>query len=168
MSFLPPLAPPLSRAASRWHGRFDSKLTYHSFREVPSRKKKNRQWRGHSFCHDISRIRELCRSSQDLLVQVPRSRLPTLLGVTCPPFLSYTCLFACAAGYANFQQQQSQSNRGENQQNRPNSQGYGAAGGSNPSGGFPGGDLGGQPEGGDGQGYLYSGQGGHNGASNEY
>ena len=69
---------------------------------------------------------------------------------------------------SKYREQQSQSNRGDNQPNRPNSQGYGAAGGSNPSGGFPGGDLGGQQEGGDGQGYLYSGQGGHNGAANEY
>lgn len=69
---------------------------------------------------------------------------------------------------SKYREQQSQSNRGDNQQNRPNSQGYGAAGGSNPSGGFPGGDLGGQQEGGDGQAYLYSGQGGHNGAANEY
>ncbi|KAK0632019.1 histone-fold-containing protein [Immersiella caudata] len=67
---------------------------------------------------------------------------------------------------SKYREQQSQSNRGDNQQNRPSSQGYGAAGGSNPSGGFPGGDLGGQQEGGDGQGYLY--QGGHNGAANEY
>jgi nuclear transcription Y subunit beta len=69
---------------------------------------------------------------------------------------------------SKYREQQTQSNRGDNQQNRPNSQGYGAAGGSNPAGGFPGGDLGGQQEGGDGQGYLYSGQGGHNGAANEY
>ncbi|KAK0657304.1 histone-fold-containing protein [Cercophora newfieldiana] len=69
---------------------------------------------------------------------------------------------------SKYREQQSQSNRGEGGQNRPNSQGYGAAGGSNPSGGFPGADLGGQQEGGDGQGYLYGGQGGHNGASNEY
>ncbi|KAK4116416.1 histone-fold-containing protein [Canariomyces notabilis] len=65
---------------------------------------------------------------------------------------------------------QSQSNRGENQQNRPNSQGYGGASGSNPSqAGFPGGGLGGQQEGGDNQGYnIYGSQPGHNGAGQEY
>ena len=68
---------------------------------------------------------------------------------------------------SHLRQQQSQSNRSEGQQNRPNSQGYGAAGGSNQAGGFPGGELGPQ-EGGDAQGYLYSGQGGHNGASADY
>ncbi|KAK1834724.1 histone-fold-containing protein [Podospora conica] len=68
---------------------------------------------------------------------------------------------------SKYREQQSQSNRGEGQQNRPNSQGYGAAGGSNQAGGFPGADLGAQ-EGGDAQGYLYPGQGGHNGASADY
>ncbi|KAK3693878.1 histone-fold-containing protein [Podospora appendiculata] len=72
--------------------------------------------------------------------------------------------------YLSKYREQSQSNRGENQQNRPNSQGYGAPGGSNPGpGGFPGGDLGGQQEGGDAQGYnLYAAQAGHNGAGGEY
>jgi len=69
---------------------------------------------------------------------------------------------------SKYREQQTQSNRGDNQQNRPNSQGYGAPGGSNPSGGFPGGDMGGQQEGGDNQGYLFPGQAGHNGAANEY
>ncbi len=65
-------------------------------------------------------------------------------------------------------QQQSQSNRGENQQNRPSSQGYGAAGGSNSAGGF-GAGLPGQPEGTDAQGYsLYGAQAGHNGAGADY
>ncbi|KAK0734153.1 histone-fold-containing protein [Lasiosphaeria miniovina] len=69
---------------------------------------------------------------------------------------------------AKYREQQSQSNRGENQQNRPNSQGYGAAGGSNPGpSAFPGGDLGGQPEGGEGY-NMYSAQPGHNGAGGEY
>lgn len=67
---------------------------------------------------------------------------------------------------------ESQSNRGENQQNRPGSQGgYGApGGGANPgSGAFPGGELGGQQEGGDASGYaLYGTQAGHNGAGAEY
>ncbi|GAB1310415.1 Transcriptional activator HAP3 [Madurella fahalii] len=69
-----------------------------------------------------------------------------------------------------YREQQSQSNRGETQQNRPNSQGYGAAGGPNPAGGgFPSGGLGGQQEGGDAQGYsLYGAQPGHNGAGGEY
>lgn len=72
--------------------------------------------------------------------------------------------------YLSKYREQSQSNRGENQQNRPNSQGYGAAGGSNPAtGGFGGGPLPGQQEGGDAQGYnLYGGQTGHNGAGGEY
>lgn len=62
---------------------------------------------------------------------------------------------------------ESQSNRGENQ-NRPGSQGYGAAGGSNPgSGAFPGADL--QGEGADPAAYaLYGAQAPHNGAPGEY
>lgn len=63
----------------------------------------------------------------------------------------------------------SQSNRGENQQNRPSSQGYGAAGGSNPAAGGFGAGLPGQQEGADAQGYnLYGAQAGHNGAGAEY
>ncbi|KAK3393012.1 histone-fold-containing protein [Podospora didyma] len=73
---------------------------------------------------------------------------------------------------AKYREQQSQSNRGDSGSARPNSQGYGASSGPNPGpGGFPGSDLGGQQEGGDGQGYnnLYSGpQPGHNGAGGEY
>lgn len=61
----------------------------------------------------------------------------------------------------------SQSNRGENQQNRPGSQGYGAAGGasgSNPNAsGFQGGDLAGQQGDASDPAYMYA-QGGHNGA----
>jgi hypothetical protein len=68
---------------------------------------------------------------------------------------------------SNQRLQQSQSNRGENQ-NRPGSQGYGAAGGSNPgSGTFPGADL--QGEGADAAAYgLYGAQAPHNGAPGEY
>lgn len=68
---------------------------------------------------------------------------------------------------SNQRLQQSQSNRGENQ-NRPGSQGYGAAGGSNPgSGAFPGADL--QGEGADPAAYaLYGAQAPHNGAPGEY
>jgi len=72
---------------------------------------------------------------------------------------------------SKYREQQSQSNRGDNQQNRPSSQGYGTAPGPNPgAGGFPGPDLGGQPEGGDpSQAYsLYGAQPGHNGAGPEY
>lgn len=62
---------------------------------------------------------------------------------------------------------ESQSNRGENQQNRPGSQGYGAAGGasgSNPNAsGFQGGDLAGQQGDASDPAYMYA-QGGHNGA----
>ncbi|KAJ4297157.1 DNA independent RNA polymerase I transcription factor [Collariella sp. IMI 366227] len=54
-----------------------------------------------------------------------------------------------------YREQQSQSNRGENPQNRPNSQGYGAPGGAGPAGGF-GAGLPGQQEAGDAQSYgLY-------------
>ncbi|KAL2148229.1 hypothetical protein VTH82DRAFT_3944 [Thermothelomyces myriococcoides] len=70
--------------------------------------------------------------------------------------------------YLSKYREQSQSNRGENQQNRPNSQGYGATGGSNPTGGF-GAGLPGQQEGGDAQSYnLYGAQPGHNGTGTEY
>ncbi|KAI0457705.1 histone-fold-containing protein [Xylaria acuta] len=70
---------------------------------------------------------------------------------------------------ANLIEQQSQSNRGDSQQNRPGSQGYGAggAGGSNAVGstGFQGGDAsGGIAE--SGESYMYA-QGGHNGAAGE-
>ncbi|ORY65973.1 histone-fold-containing protein [Pseudomassariella vexata] len=71
--------------------------------------------------------------------------------------------------YLSKYREQSQSNRGENQQNRPNSQGYGASasGGSNAAGssGFQGGESGGMGEGAEG-GYMY-GQSGHNGAAGE-
>lgn len=68
--------------------------------------------------------------------------------------------------------EQSQSTRGDGQQNRPSSQGYGAppgsASGTNPaSSAFPGGELG-QQQGdatGDAASYLYNAQGGHNGAA---
>ncbi|KAL2141036.1 hypothetical protein VTI28DRAFT_2926 [Corynascus sepedonium] len=70
--------------------------------------------------------------------------------------------------YLSKYREQSQSNRGENQQNRPSSQGYGAAGGSNPAGGF-GAGLPGQQEGGDAQSYnLYGAQPGHNGTGADY
>ncbi|KAL2165176.1 hypothetical protein VTH06DRAFT_472 [Thermothelomyces fergusii] len=70
--------------------------------------------------------------------------------------------------YLSKYREQSQSNRGENQQNRPNSQGYSATGGSNPTGGF-GAGLPGQQEGGDTQSYnLYGAQPGHNGTGTEY
>ncbi|KAH6853761.1 histone-fold-containing protein [Chaetomium sp. MPI-CAGE-AT-0009] len=70
--------------------------------------------------------------------------------------------------YLSKYREQSQSNRGENQPNRPSSQGYGAAGGSNPAGSF-GAGLPGQQEGGDPQAYnLYGGQPGHNGAGGDY
>ncbi|CAK7237129.1 transcriptional activator hap3 [Sporothrix eucalyptigena] len=64
---------------------------------------------------------------------------------------------------------ESQSNRGDNQQGRPGSQGFGAAGGAGAAGaGFQGGaDLAGQTaEGGaDASSYIYGAQGGHNGAA---
>jgi len=64
---------------------------------------------------------------------------------------------------------ESQSNRGENQQNRPNSQGYGASGGAAASGtsAFQGGELAGQQGEGaaDASGYMYGAQAGHNGAA---
>lgn len=71
---------------------------------------------------------------------------------------------------SKYREQQSQSNRNENQQNRPGSQGgYGGSGGSNQgTGAFPGGELSGQQEGGDGQYMGYGGQPGHNGASGDY
>lgn len=69
--------------------------------------------------------------------------------------------------YLSKYREQSQSNRGENQQNRPGSQGYGAAGGasgSNPNAsGFQGGDLAGQQGDASDPAYMYA-QGGHNGA----
>jgi len=68
--------------------------------------------------------------------------------------------------YLSKYREQSQSNRGENQQ-RPSSQGYGAAPPQNQGqGGFPGGELGGQQEGADPQYAMY--QAGHNGAGAEY
>ncbi|KAI0117169.1 nuclear transcription factor Y subunit B-3 [Daldinia loculata] len=71
--------------------------------------------------------------------------------------------------YLSKYREQSQSNRGENQQNRPNSQGYGASApsGSGAAGtsGFQGGDgTGGIGE--SGEGYIYA-QPSHNGAAGE-
>ncbi|KAK8033088.1 nuclear transcription factor Y subunit B-3 [Apiospora marii] len=71
--------------------------------------------------------------------------------------------------YLSKYREQSQSNRGDNQQARPNSQGYGASapGGGAAAGasGFQGGEAGGLAEGG--ENYLYGGQGGHNGAAGD-
>ncbi|KAI6093605.1 nuclear transcription factor Y subunit B-3 [Hypoxylon rubiginosum] len=72
--------------------------------------------------------------------------------------------------YLSKYREQSQSNRGENQQNRPSSQGYGAGapGGSGAAGasGFQGGDgSGGIGE--SGEGYISYAQAGHNGAAGE-
>ncbi|TLD26530.1 hypothetical protein PspLS_04894 [Pyricularia sp. CBS 133598] len=67
--------------------------------------------------------------------------------------------------------EQNQSTRGEGQQNRPSSQGYGAppgaAPGTNTTAGFPGGELGqqGTEAPGDASGYLYNTQPGPNGAA---
>ncbi|KAK4230524.1 histone-fold-containing protein [Podospora fimiseda] len=71
---------------------------------------------------------------------------------------------------SKYREQQSQSNRGDSQQNRPSSQGYGAPGPANPgAGAFGAGDLGGQQDGSDAQSYgLYGAQPGHNGAGGEY
>ncbi|KAI8965812.1 nuclear transcription factor Y subunit B-3 [Daldinia sp. FL1419] len=71
--------------------------------------------------------------------------------------------------YLSKYREQSQSNRGENQQNRPNSQGYGAGapGGSGASGApafQPGNGTGGIDE--SGEGYIYA-QPSHNGAAGE-
>ncbi|KAK3940066.1 histone-fold-containing protein [Diplogelasinospora grovesii] len=65
---------------------------------------------------------------------------------------------------------ESQTQRGENQQARPQSQGYGAPGAPNPGAGAYGQqDLGGQQEGADAQGYsLYGAQPGHSGPGGEY
>ncbi|EFX05803.1 ccaat-binding factor complex subunit [Grosmannia clavigera kw1407] len=79
-----------------------------------------------------------------------------------------TCLLS---PFSNASWQQSQSNRGDNQQGHPGGQGYGtagAAGAGAPAGSFEGGpDLSGQPaEGGaDASGYIYGAQTGHNGAA---
>ncbi|KAL2260862.1 hypothetical protein VTK26DRAFT_5025 [Humicola hyalothermophila] len=70
--------------------------------------------------------------------------------------------------YLSKYREQSQSNRGDNQQARPTSQGY-AAGGQNPAASGFGAGLPGQQEGGDAQGYgLYGAQPGHNGTGGEY
>lgn len=65
-------------------------------------------------------------------------------------------------------EQNSQSNRGENQQGRPSSQGYGTSvppgSGAAGSAGFPGGDSG-SMEGG--ENYMYGTQGAHNGTAGE-
>ncbi|KAI0018322.1 histone-fold-containing protein [Xylariomycetidae sp. FL0641] len=69
--------------------------------------------------------------------------------------------------YLSKYREQSQTNRGDNQQGRPNSQGYGASGpgGSGAGSAFQGGDgPGGMGE--SGEGYIY-GQAGHNGAAGE-
>lgn len=70
--------------------------------------------------------------------------------------------------YLSKYRENSQSNRGENQQGRPSSQGYGASvppgSGATGSAGFPGADSG-SMEGG--ENYMYGTQGAHNGAAGE-
>jgi hypothetical protein len=44
-----------------------------SFRKVSTREAQDSQWRGHSFCHDFFGVRELCRSTEDLSLQISRS-----------------------------------------------------------------------------------------------
>ncbi|KAJ4412993.1 transcriptional activator hap3 [Neurospora sp. IMI 360204] len=72
--------------------------------------------------------------------------------------------------YLSKYREQNQTNRSENQQNRPSSQGYGAPPGQNQpgQGGFSSNDLGGPQESGDASGYnLYGAQTGHNGGGAE-
>ena len=44
-----------------------------SFRKVSTREAQDSQWRGHSLCHDFFGVRELCRSIEDLSLQISRS-----------------------------------------------------------------------------------------------
>jgi hypothetical protein len=71
--------------------------------------------------------------------------------------------------FTNTANQQSQTNRGDSQQNRPGSQGYGASTTGGSSGVGPSGFQGGDASGGigePGESYMYA-QGGHNGATGE-
>lgn len=53
------------------NGRVRVMLTYRSVREMPSGKEENSQWRGHPLRHELARVRELRRGTEDLSVQVP-------------------------------------------------------------------------------------------------
>ncbi len=63
-------------------------LTYHSVREMPSGEEENSQRRGHPLRHELARLRELRRGSQDLLVQVPRGNISPVELCTTPSTLS--------------------------------------------------------------------------------
>jgi len=58
-----------------------SGLTLHSVRKVSTGEAQDGQWGGYSIRHDLARIRKLCRGSEDLFVQVSRSKFLT------PPIL---------------------------------------------------------------------------------
>jgi hypothetical protein len=58
------------------HGGGGITLTFwssQSFGKVSTREAQDSQWRGHSLCHDFFGVRELCRSTEDLSLQISRS-----------------------------------------------------------------------------------------------
>lgn len=114
------------------------------------REKKNCQWRRYIICHDVSWIRELCRSSEDLSFEIPRSEKPCschssdlifillifvlLISMDIHPievFIICSLLYNISTNFIL----QTQATRSENKQARPGSQGFGstAAAGSSSS-----------------------------------
>ena len=57
-----------------------------SIGEVSAGEEEDREWRGHSVCHDKLGVRKLRRGSQDLLVEVPRGEY------SAPPLSPSICL----------------------------------------------------------------------------
>lgn len=128
-------------------------LTSCSVREMPPGEEEDRERRGHTLCHDLSGLRKLFGSPENLSVEVSRGGCH-LKNACCE------CIDGVGDQPANRHLQQSQSNRNENQQNRPGSQGgYGAQGGatgpSNAGSSFQAGELGGQGAEGADANYMY-------------
>src|SRR5947209_3359861 len=61
-----------SWVGERWHYA-DFLSRRKSFRKVSTREAQDSQRRGHSLCHDFFGVRELCRSPEDLSLQISRS-----------------------------------------------------------------------------------------------
>ena len=63
---LPQSLPPL-------HGDLELTFLSHSIRKMSAREAKDGERRRHLVCYDLARLRELCRSLEDLSVQISRS-----------------------------------------------------------------------------------------------
>ena len=95
---------------------------------MPAGKEEDGEWRRHPFCHDIARLRKLCRSSENLPCKVSRSEF----GLTTLP-LTFPLSPGKKKQYSEHRTDwdETQSARGENQ-HRPTSSAC--------TGGYPTGD----------------------------